>query len=231
MNWGCSGTGANSQKEAAARAFQKCGVAYEVRKLAIGDYVWICKPRPGVVAAAAAADAPLVLPFIVERKRLDDLASSIKDGRFKEQKVITGYKARFVVPGPLGVHWVVGVCPCAPGLEQGPISGGGTANLVIRACLNDRRLAVPAETLRPVAAGVPDRGARIAPKPGPARGQPDPGRGQHARHRRLPVPLDPQLERLGRLPIAAHQTNGRTLSGIRPRLGSFGPWASILVHP
>lgn len=28
----------------------------------------------------------MVLPYIVERKRMDDLASSIKDGRFQEQK-------------------------------------------------------------------------------------------------------------------------------------------------
>ena len=27
-----------------------------------------------------------MLPFVVERKKMDDLASSIKDGRFKEQK-------------------------------------------------------------------------------------------------------------------------------------------------
>jgi len=29
----------------------------------------------------------LVLDYILERKRMDDLASSIMDGRFKEQKV------------------------------------------------------------------------------------------------------------------------------------------------
>ena len=28
----------------------------------------------------------LILPYIVERKRMDDLAGSIKDGRYKEQK-------------------------------------------------------------------------------------------------------------------------------------------------
>ena len=28
----------------------------------------------------------LVLPYVVERKRMDDLAKSIRDGRFKEQK-------------------------------------------------------------------------------------------------------------------------------------------------
>jgi hypothetical protein len=34
----------------------------------------------------------LVLDYIVERKRMDDLCSSIKDGRFKEQKVYTSWK-------------------------------------------------------------------------------------------------------------------------------------------
>ena len=30
----------------------------------------------------------LVLDYVVERKRMDDLCSSINDGRFKEQKVL-----------------------------------------------------------------------------------------------------------------------------------------------
>lgn len=30
----------------------------------------------------------LVLDYIVERKRMDDLADSITDGRFREQKVV-----------------------------------------------------------------------------------------------------------------------------------------------
>ena len=30
----------------------------------------------------------LVLDYIVERKRMDDLADSIVDGRFREQKVV-----------------------------------------------------------------------------------------------------------------------------------------------
>jgi len=33
----------------------------------------------------------LVLDFIVERKRMDDLAGSIVDGRFREQKVYYYY--------------------------------------------------------------------------------------------------------------------------------------------
>lgn len=41
--------------------------------------MWICKDTSGT-------GHELVLPYIVERKRMDDLASSIKDGRFHEQK-------------------------------------------------------------------------------------------------------------------------------------------------
>ena len=35
---------------------------------------------------ASRQPAELVLPYVVERKRLDDLASSIRDSRYREQK-------------------------------------------------------------------------------------------------------------------------------------------------
>lgn len=54
-------------------------VKFEVRRLAVGDFLWICRDDTN-------PDVELVLPYIVERKRMDDLASSIKDGRFHEQK-------------------------------------------------------------------------------------------------------------------------------------------------
>lgn len=53
-------------------------VPYEIRHLKIGDYTWICRER--------STKKELVLPYIVERKRMDDFGSSIKDGRFHEQK-------------------------------------------------------------------------------------------------------------------------------------------------
>lgn len=53
------------------------GAKHEVRRLTIGDFLWIAKDRAG---------NELVLPYIIERKRMDDLASSIRDGRFHEQK-------------------------------------------------------------------------------------------------------------------------------------------------
>lgn len=51
---------------------------YEVRRLSAGDFVWICRDKSSHIE--------VLLPYIVERKRMDDLASSIKDGRFAEQK-------------------------------------------------------------------------------------------------------------------------------------------------
>ncbi|XP_076033706.1 mus81 structure-specific endonuclease subunit isoform X2 [Oratosquilla oratoria] len=67
---------------------KKNGVNFDVRKLHIGDFLWVCRekvaPVPGRLQAPKAKE--LVLPYIIERKRMDDLASSIRDGRFKEQK-------------------------------------------------------------------------------------------------------------------------------------------------
>lgn len=53
-------------------------VTFEMRRLSVGDFVWICRDRNG---------RELMLPYILERKRLDDLSGSIQDGRFHEQKV------------------------------------------------------------------------------------------------------------------------------------------------
>lgn len=53
------------------------GVDYSLRALDIGDVLWIAKSGTN----------EFVLDYIVERKRMDDLVGSIKDGRFHEQKV------------------------------------------------------------------------------------------------------------------------------------------------
>ncbi|KAM6160638.1 crossover junction endonuclease MUS81 isoform 2-T2 [Erethizon dorsatum] len=65
------------------RELQRLHVNHTVRKLHVGDFVWVAqetRPRD------PARPAELVLDYIVERKRLDDLCSSIIDGRFREQK-------------------------------------------------------------------------------------------------------------------------------------------------
>ncbi|XP_052570817.1 crossover junction endonuclease MUS81 isoform X1 [Peromyscus californicus insignis] len=65
------------------RELQRLHVPHTVRKLHVGDFVWVAqetRPRD------PARPGELVLDHIVERKRLDDLCSSIIDGRFREQK-------------------------------------------------------------------------------------------------------------------------------------------------
>ncbi|GAB0088048.1 mus81 [Sergentomyia squamirostris] len=52
-------------------------VTYEIRHLNVGDFAWIARDFN---------DKELILPYIVERKRLDDFGKSIRDGRFHEQK-------------------------------------------------------------------------------------------------------------------------------------------------
>ncbi|TEA11691.1 hypothetical protein DBR06_SOUSAS6910168 [Sousa chinensis] len=74
--------GAGSRPEL-LRELQRLHVTHTVRKLHVGDFVWVAQetsPRD------PARPGELVLDHIVERKRLDDLCSSIIDGRFREQK-------------------------------------------------------------------------------------------------------------------------------------------------
>ncbi|KPJ14381.1 RNA polymerase-associated protein CTR9-like [Papilio machaon] len=72
-------SGLNNKNDPTVAQFKKYpNICHEYRTLKVGDYTWIAKHRN--------TDQELVLPFIVERKRLDDLAASIKDGRFHEQK-------------------------------------------------------------------------------------------------------------------------------------------------
>ncbi|XP_066912405.1 crossover junction endonuclease MUS81-like isoform X2 [Clytia hemisphaerica] len=71
--------GGGRRKKEMAENLLKIGVKMEVRKLQLGDFLWIAKEKCG-------KQRELVLDFILERKRMDDLASSIVDGRFKEQK-------------------------------------------------------------------------------------------------------------------------------------------------
>lgn len=44
----------------------------------VGDFTWIARCK--------SSGRELVLPYIVERKRIDDLSGSVNDGRFREQK-------------------------------------------------------------------------------------------------------------------------------------------------
>uniref|UniRef100_A0AAR5QHU9 Crossover junction endonuclease MUS81 n=1 Tax=Dendroctonus ponderosae TaxID=77166 RepID=A0AAR5QHU9_DENPD len=60
------------------RELDKSGVKYEVKDLKVGDFTWTCRDRSN--------QNELVLPYIIERKRMDDFAQSIKDRRYYEQK-------------------------------------------------------------------------------------------------------------------------------------------------
>ena len=80
--------GRKTLKEETVRHLQRCGVMYDRRNLNIGDFLWIARERVAEVRGQYQQRQPreLVLPYIVERKRLDDLWQSVKDGRYEEQK-------------------------------------------------------------------------------------------------------------------------------------------------
>lgn len=77
-----------------ANELKKYDVVADIRALPLGDVLWIAKLKPGHAAAFQYRNVgdddegsdEIVLEHIIERKRLDDLVSSIKDGRFHEQK-------------------------------------------------------------------------------------------------------------------------------------------------
>ncbi|KAK0729107.1 ERCC4 domain-containing protein [Apiosordaria backusii] len=65
----------------------KKGVRPITRAMELGDALWVAKcKQPGWLSRMGAEGDEVVLDWIVERKRLDDLIGSIKDGRFHEQK-------------------------------------------------------------------------------------------------------------------------------------------------
>ncbi|XP_065221680.1 crossover junction endonuclease MUS81 [Planococcus citri] len=67
----------NALSDDPAKELTKLGTKFEIRHLKVGDFVWISRHKNG---------KELTLPYVVERKRMDDLGGSIKDGRFHEQK-------------------------------------------------------------------------------------------------------------------------------------------------
>ncbi|KAL0872937.1 hypothetical protein Bca101_022642 [Brassica carinata] len=54
-------------------------IKIEVRRLPVGDSIWIARHKY--------LGTEYVLDFIVERKTVDDMRSSIKDGRYRDQKL------------------------------------------------------------------------------------------------------------------------------------------------
>ncbi|KAL8931711.1 MAG: hypothetical protein Q9216_007100, partial [Gyalolechia sp. 2 TL-2023] len=65
----------------------KKGIRPLIRSLPLGDFFWVAKCHdPDLLGRYGEEGDEIALDYIVERKRLDDLISSIKDGRFHEQK-------------------------------------------------------------------------------------------------------------------------------------------------
>ncbi|EDQ93023.1 uncharacterized protein MONBRDRAFT_22361 [Monosiga brevicollis MX1] len=64
------------------------GVRSVAKRLPLGDFLWIVQERITPVPGRLRAPIPreLVLDYVVERKRIDDLVASIRDGRYREQK-------------------------------------------------------------------------------------------------------------------------------------------------
>lgn len=77
-----------------ADELRKQKIQVEVRALPLGDVLWIAKVKSPYGSALKLRNVgddeegsdEIVLEHVVERKRLDDLLSSLKDGRFHEQK-------------------------------------------------------------------------------------------------------------------------------------------------
>jgi len=73
---------------------RKLGTTPEIRALPLGDVLWTAKVKPPFVEGLKLANredeeqynTEIVLEHVLERKRLDDLIGSIRDGRFHEQK-------------------------------------------------------------------------------------------------------------------------------------------------
>ncbi|KAG7218664.1 hypothetical protein INR49_019788 [Caranx melampygus] len=80
--------GSQHRKQELVKELQRNGVTFDVRKLNVGDFLWVARERvppvPGQLRAPPGRE--LVLDYIIERKRMDDLCGSIIDGRFREQK-------------------------------------------------------------------------------------------------------------------------------------------------
>ena len=66
-----------TERDLIERACREAEIKLNIRPLDVGDAMWIARDTLG---------GEYVLDYIMERKRLDDLAASIKDGRFQEQK-------------------------------------------------------------------------------------------------------------------------------------------------
>lgn len=77
----------STDRDYIANELMKQGITPQVRALELGDAMWVAKCKdPAFLARHGEESDEVMLDWIIERKRLDDLIGSIKDGRFHEQK-------------------------------------------------------------------------------------------------------------------------------------------------
>lgn len=77
----------STDRDYIANELMKQGITPQVRALELGDAMWVAKCRdPSFMSRHGEEGDEVMLDWIIERKRLDDLIGSIKDGRFHEQK-------------------------------------------------------------------------------------------------------------------------------------------------
>ncbi|KAL2067014.1 hypothetical protein VTL71DRAFT_1438 [Oculimacula yallundae] len=78
---------AKSDRDYMQKNLTSGGIKPIMRALALGDVLWVAKLHDsGLLKRRGAEGDEVLLDYVVERKRLDDLVGSIKDGRFHEQK-------------------------------------------------------------------------------------------------------------------------------------------------
>ncbi|KAF3913447.1 hypothetical protein AA313_de0200721 [Arthrobotrys entomopaga] len=75
-----------TDREYIQRAFETADCTPLTRGMELGDVMWIAKGKLYENGRETNEEVELSLDYVCERKRLDDLIGSIKDGRFHEQK-------------------------------------------------------------------------------------------------------------------------------------------------
>lgn len=77
----------STDRDYIANELMKQDITPQVRALELGDAMWVAKCNdPAYLTRYGEEGDEVMLDWIIERKRLDDLIGSIKDGRFHEQK-------------------------------------------------------------------------------------------------------------------------------------------------
>lgn len=70
------------ERQAIANDLRQKGIPVDQRALQLGDVLWVARS-----STKRGEYAEVAVDAILERKRMDDLCGSVKDGRFHDQKV------------------------------------------------------------------------------------------------------------------------------------------------